>query len=179
MTAPARPGDRWEQERRRVSHQILFWARVSFALVGTMPWWLPLSRALLPLGILGEAMELPFMLMCHRLPERTIEIAGVAMPLCSRCSGIFSGLALGAALCWPRLTLRRARLGLLAAGLLMLADVLTQDLGVHPVWHATRLVTGTLLGWVASAALMTAIIRERGLVSAREAGEAVTPASER
>ena len=168
MTAPARPGDSWEQERRRVSHQILFWARVSFGLVGTMPWWLPLLQALLPLGLLGEALELPFVLICHRLPERTLELAGVAMPLCSRCAGIFSGLALGAALCWPRLTLPRARLALLAAGLLMLGDVLTQDLGVHPMWHATRLATGALLGWVASAALMAAIMRERGLGSVRE-----------
>ena len=51
-----------------------------------------------------------------------------------------------------------------AAGLLMLADVLMQDFGIHPVWHTTRLVTGALVGWVASAALMTAIKRERRLV---------------
>ena len=34
--------------------------------------------------------------MCHRMPERTIELAGVAMPVCSRCGGLFTGLALGA-----------------------------------------------------------------------------------
>ncbi len=161
MTAPALPGDPWERERRRVSRQILFWARMSFALVGTIPWWLPLLQAALPLGLFGDALEVPFVLICHRLPDRTIELAGVAMPLCSRCAGIFTGLAVGAALCWPRPNMRQTRFALLAAGLLMLADVLTQDLGVHPMWHSTRLATGTLLGWVASAALMTAIIRER------------------
>jgi uncharacterized membrane protein len=147
-------------ERAQARRRILFWARFSFILVGAMPWWLPMLQALLPLGLVGTSLELPFMFLCHQLPERTIVIMGEAMPLCSRCAGIFTGLALGAITCWPRLTIQRARILLALGGLLMLADVVTQDLGMHPVWHATRLVTGGILGWLGCAALMTAIIKE-------------------
>jgi len=102
-------------------------------------------------------------LICHRQSARTIELAGMAMPLCSRCAGIFAGLALGAALCWPRINVKQGRIGLLVAGLIMLADVIMQDLGVHPMWHSTRVATGTLLGWIASAMLMAAIVGERAI----------------
>ena len=54
------------------------------------------------------------------------------------------------------------------AGAIMLADVVTQDLGIHPPWHATRLLTGALLGWVASSALVTAIMNERRLATPRK-----------
>ncbi len=144
--------------RLAARRRVLFWARLSFILVGLAPWWLPLLQLSEPLSLLGHTIELPFMFVCHQLPERTIHVAGHAMPLCSRCAGIFSGLALGAILCWPRLTVKRARVLLALGGLLMLADVVTQDLGLHPVWHPTRLLSGGLLGWIACAALMTAII---------------------
>jgi uncharacterized membrane protein len=144
--------------RLAARRQVLFWARASFVLVGTMPWWVPLVHALVP--AIGELLAVPFMFVCHRLPERTLHVAGEAMPLCSRCAGIFTGLAAGALTCWPRLSLPRARIALAVGGVLMLADVVTQDLGVHPVWHSTRLLTGALLGYTASAALMSAIIRE-------------------
>jgi uncharacterized membrane protein len=161
MPAPAKPGDRWEQEQRKNARDLLRYARVSFFVVGTMPWWLPALRAWLPLGAFGLVLDGLFITVCHRLPERTLDIAGVAMPLCSRCGGIFTGLALGALLVWPRVHINTSRWLLAAAGALMLADVLMQDFGVHPLWHATRLGTGVLLGWIASAALMVAIMRWR------------------
>lgn len=149
-----------EPARARARGQILFWARLAFIVIGTMPWWLPALQALLPLGLVGVSLELPFMFVCHQLPERTLNVMGEAMPVCSRCAGIFTGLALGAITCWPRLTIGRARVLLALGGLLMVADVLMQDLGVHPVWHPTRLITGIIVGWLGCAALMTAIIRE-------------------
>ena len=170
-TATAEPGD-----RDRASRQLLFFARLSFFLVGTMPWWLPFAQAYVPLGPLWLLLDLPFAAVCHRLSERTIELAGVAMPLCSRCAGIFAGLALGVLLCWPRPTLKQARFALLGAGLLMVADIVTQDVGYHPMWHSTRLLTGGLLGYVAATALMSAIMRERGLLGANRSPH---PSSER
>lgn len=164
MPLPAAPTDKWERERRDLSRQILAIARGSFAVVGLMPWWLPLARAYLPIEPVGMFFDALYVVICHRLPERTITLAGIAMPLCSRCAGIFTGLALGAITLRPRLRIKHARIALVAAGLLMLADVLMQDLGIHPVWHTTRLVTGALVGWVASAALMNAIKSERRLI---------------
>jgi uncharacterized membrane protein len=159
MPVPAVPGDKWERERRQNRRDVLLYARVAFFIVGSMPWWLPLMRAYLPLGPVGIVLDGLYMMVCHRLPDRTLQLAGVAMPLCSRCAGIFTGLAMGALLVWPRLDIKRARWLLLGAGLLMLADVVTQELLWRPPWHTTRLITGIALGWIASAALMSAIIR--------------------
>jgi uncharacterized membrane protein len=154
---------REEREIRTATRQLLLFARGSFIFVGSLPFWLPLARAYLPLGPLGTILDYLFILVCHRLPERTLELAGVAMPVCSRCGGIFAGLALGMLICWPRPSLKKARWAMLGAGLVMVADVVMQDLGIHPLWHATRLVTGGLLGYIISAALIAAIMRERGV----------------
>lgn len=143
---------------------LLALVRVSFVLVGVYPWLLPYARAHLPLGPLGWLADAMFVVVCHRLPERTLLIAGVEMPICSRCAGIFAGLALGALIAWPKLSLRASRVALTVAGLLMLSDVVTQDLGVHPLWHATRLVTGAAFGHAFACALVSVIRREQGLV---------------
>ncbi len=164
MSAPPPAAAADPAKRERASRQLLFFARLSFFLVGTLPWWLPFATAYVQPKLLWVMVDLPFAAICHRLPERTIELAGVAMPLCSRCAGIFAGLSLGVLICWPRPTLKQARLALLGAGLLMVADIVIQDIGWHPMWHATRLFTGGLLGYVAATALMSAIMRERGLL---------------
>lgn len=131
--------------------------RAGFIVVGVLPWLLPFARALLPLGRAGELLDLLFLPMCHRLPERTLSLAGVVMPLCSRCAGIFAGLALGSLLQRPRVEIARWRLFVAAAGALMLLDVVTQDLGLHPVWHATRIASGLLFGYAIAAACLLAM----------------------
>jgi len=160
---PPATADGSAASRRQASRQLLLLARLSFFLVGTLPWWLPFAEAHLPLGPVWVIVDLPFAAICHRLTERTLELGGVSMPLCSRCAGIFAGLALGALICRPRIALKQARIALLGAGLLMVADIVAQDMGWHPMWHWTRLLTGALLGYVAAVALMSAIIRERNL----------------
>lgn len=138
-----------------------FWAaRLSFTFAGLLPWALPLARAALPLGPLYPLLDGVFFLICHRRPERTLVLAGTPMPLCSRCAGIALGLALGALVARPSPSLRTTRAAAAAAVLLMLTDVVTQDLGVHPVWHATRLATGFFLGYVLAIGLFAAIRRE-------------------
>ena len=135
-------------------------ARASFALGGALPWALPFARAKLPLGPLGALLDGMFLFVCHRRPERTLVLASVPMPLCSRCAGIALGLLLGAIAAWPSPSLRATRIGIAAALGLMVADVVTQDLGIHPVWHASRLGTGALLGYVVAIGLFAAIRRE-------------------
>ena len=131
--------------------------RAGFIVVGVLPWVLPFARALLPLGRAGELLDLFFLPMCHRLPERTLALASVSMPLCSRCAGIFAGLALGSLLQLPRVEIARWKILVVVAGALMLLDVVTQDLGVHPVWHATRIASGLLFGYAIAAACLLAM----------------------
>ena len=135
-------------------------ARVLFISVGVFPWILPLLRAWLPLGAVGAGLDAAFVTMCHRLPERTLVLAGVPMPLCSRCSGIFAGVALGALAVWPSLSARAWRWAITAAAGGMVLDVATQDLGLHPVWHVTRLASGLAFGYALAAACVLALRRE-------------------
>lgn len=156
---------------RRLSSPWYLWAtRASFALAGGLPWALPFARAKLsagPIWPLLDAMYLPF---CHRRPERTLAFWGEPMPLCSRCAGIALGLALGAVIAWPSPSLRVTRLLALVAVLLMLVDIVTQDLGLHPVWHASRLGTGVLAGYIFAIGLVAAIRRERSAPMSAPAG---------
>jgi uncharacterized membrane protein len=135
-------------------------ARALFVGVGVFPWMLPFLRAWLPLGAVGAGLDAAFVTMCHRMPERTMTLAGVAMPLCSRCAGIFAGVAVGAIVAAPRLSARAWRWAVTATAALMALDVATQDLGVHPVWHATRLASGALFGYAIAAACILALRRE-------------------
>ena len=131
--------------------------RAAFIVLGVVPWILPIARAKLPLGRAGDLLDLLFFPMCHRVPARTLYFSGVPMPLCSRCAGIFAGLALGAMILRPRLPLARWRVLVALASALMLVDVVTQDLGVHPLWHVTRVGTGLLFGYTIGAACLLAM----------------------
>lgn len=136
-------------------------ARVVLVIVGVLPWLVPVLRNHLPLAA-GDALDRLFWPVCHRFPERTIELAGWLMPLCSRCAGIFAGIALGAVVARPRLSLRAWRIVLLATAAIMVAEVLTQDLGLHPVFHPTRIATGVALGYAMAAAFTTSVLVRRG-----------------
>jgi uncharacterized membrane protein len=119
-------------------------ARASFGAIAAA---IALATALRATGpaALAAAVDLPFSRLCHRIPERVLTVAGVAMPLCSRCTGLWGGLSLAAAFAWPALSIRALRVALPVAALLMLAEIVTQDLGLHPVCHATRLLSGLLV----------------------------------
>ena len=132
--------------------------RALLIMAGVLPWALPFGRAHLPMGAAGEVLDQLFWPMCHRFPERTLELAGWLMPLCSRCAGIFGGIAIGAAVAWPRLSLRAWRVILIGAAAIMVAEVVTQDLGLHPVFHPTRIATGGLLGYAMAAAFTTSVL---------------------
>jgi uncharacterized membrane protein len=127
-------------------------ARAAFVAAGVIPWIVPLLRAWPPLQSIGAALDAVFVTMCHRLPERTLTLAGVAMPLCSRCAGVFAGSAVGALVLRPLLTPAAWRWAITAAAAAMVLDVATQDLGLHPVWHVTRLATGFAFGYAVAAA---------------------------
>jgi uncharacterized membrane protein len=139
----------------------LIMARGSFAAIAV---WIGLTMLLHATGpeVLFTAMDLPFRLICHRLPERVIAIAGVPMPLCSRCAGLWIGGSLSAAMAWPALSLRALRIVVPVAAVLMLAEVVTQDLGWHPVFHPTRLLSGLLISVPFGGAVGAMITRELG-----------------
>jgi uncharacterized membrane protein len=139
----------------------LFAARASFASITL---WVALTTALraADAGLWWTAFDLPFHLLCHLIPERVISIAGTPLPLCSRCTGIWIGASLSAAFAWPVLPLRTLRVVLPIALGLMGIEVLTQDLGWHPVFHPTRLLSGLLISVPLGGAIGGMITRELG-----------------
>ncbi|WP_437598481.1 DUF2085 domain-containing protein [Sorangium sp. So ce590] len=137
-------------------------ARCALALLGILPWCIALARSHLPLGELGAALDRLFVPICHRMPGRSLALEGVVMPLCSRCAGIFAGVAAGAAIARPRLAMTTWRPILIGLSALMVLDVATQDLGLRPVWHATRLATGLAFGYAVAAAFLAQLARRPG-----------------
>ena len=141
--------------------RVLLFGGAALAWVGP---WLPAH--------VRRAIDLAFAPICHQRPERTLVFAGHAMSVCSRCAGVYAGIALGALLAWPRLSSGRHRSVLGGAVLLLLLDIVTQDLGMHPVWHAARLLTGGACGYAASAWLAAETGR---LTSTSSVGSAAIP----
>jgi uncharacterized membrane protein len=93
-----------------------------------------------------------FSLVCHQIPDRSFHLAGFKFAVCSRCTGIYSGLA-AAALVFPltrslRDTKTPARLWLVLAAAPLAIDF---GLGYFSIWqntHWSRFLTGALLGSV-------------------------------
>ncbi|MFO0762089.1 MAG: DUF2085 domain-containing protein [Byssovorax sp.] len=143
-------------------------ARIAFVIGGVLPWLVPWIRAggFPRLGVILDAIFVP---LCHRLPARTLLVGGVAMPLCSRCAGLFSGVAMGALIARPAWSQKRWRRVLVATFALMLAEIAAQDLGLHPIWHASRLLTGALFGYAIGAATITALYANARAEAASEA----------
>ena len=125
--------------------------RVWVLAAGTLPWALALAR------VRHADLVLAFHTLCHQLPERTLSILGAPMLVCSRCAGVYAGVALGTISPLPARWLPHAPRLLAAAAALMLLEVAMQDLGLYAVWHAARLGTGLALGWSASAWMFRAI----------------------
>jgi uncharacterized membrane protein len=136
-------------------------ARLSFLSIAV---WIALTTLLDATGpaVLHAALDLPFHLICHRIPERILSIGGADMPLCSRCAGIWLGMSIAAAIAWPRLQVRTMRVVFPVTMAIMLAEVVTQDLGWHPVFHPTRLLTGLLVSVPFGGAIGGLITRELG-----------------
>lgn len=142
-------------------------ARVVLVVVGILPWLVPLLRLVVPASV-GDVLDLLFTPVCHRLPARSLAYAGAIMPLCSRCAGIFAGFVTGGLLPYPRWSMKHVKIASIVAAAIMVADVVTQDLKLHPVWHPGRVATGVLLGHVMALGLLSAI-RDR-LGERREVG---------
>lgn len=119
---------------------------------------LPPVLHVLRLHELARDLDYPWSLTCHRIPDRTLSVLGSPMPMCSRCMGIDVGFGAGLAIGAPYRGPKVLWAWLAIAAVLMLIEVQTQESGLHPIWHATRALTGALLAYPVGAAL-TAIAK--------------------
>lgn len=98
---------------------------------------------------------------CHQRPERSFSIAGVQMPVCARCTGLYVGGAIGLLLGWslrrqwPAATTR----AILVAGLTPIAvTVALEWAGLIETSNLVRSMTGLPAGWIAGL-VVTGLLR--------------------
>jgi uncharacterized membrane protein len=93
--------------------------------------------------------------LCHQEAARSLSLDGHQMMICSRCAGIYLGVAVGV---WSpfRISLGHFCVLLMIALAVMGAHVVLQNiwLGIH---HPVRLTTGLILGSLLGALLSVAI----------------------
>jgi uncharacterized membrane protein len=122
-------------------------AGVALALVVLMLGW-PLLAA----TPFGDALSPCFSETCHQNPERSLHVAGIQMPVCSRCFGIALGLGAAALLLALHPAIVRSAphsFAIIAAAMIMLM-IIDGILGVAAVipdsWNLWRIATGALGG---------------------------------
>jgi uncharacterized membrane protein len=98
-----------------------------------------------------------FATLCHQRPERSLSHEGVHMVVCSRCGGLYFGMALAALTLIPKRWLDHARWVIGLCVVPALIDVITQDIGLHAPWTPSRLVTGFVMGWVGTGLALRAL----------------------
>ncbi|HEY6045651.1 MAG TPA: DUF2085 domain-containing protein [Pyrinomonadaceae bacterium] len=103
-----------------------------------------------------------FSYLCHQIPERSFHLAGRQFAVCSRCSGLYAGFAF-ATLAYPLFKSLKRTDTPPVIWLLLAAAPLGIDfaLGYFSIWqnnHASRFMTGALLGGVAAVFIIPGVI---------------------
>lgn len=102
-------------------------------------------------------------LICHQRPERSFHLAGVQMPVCARCFGLYAAGAAGLLVAWTlRGTWTRDHVrGLLAVSAIPIAvSVALEWAGAITTTNLFRTMTGWPLGFAAGI-VAVAVLRER------------------
>jgi len=90
-----------------------------------------------------------------------MHLFGFAMPMCSRCTGLDVGFGLGLAVARPYRGPKLMWSWVAVALALLLAEMVTQQRGLHPIWHVTRLATGALLAYPIGVAFAAVVLGSR------------------
>jgi len=117
-------------------------------LVVTAP--MALSRGRLP-GLTLAAYQAGA-LVCHQRPDRSVRLAGVQMPVCARCFGLYAAGAAGVAFAWfkrRRLSSATARLALAVGAAPIVLTVALEWTGAIATTNVSRMLTGLPLGFAA------------------------------
>jgi uncharacterized membrane protein len=91
--------------------------------------------------------RLLFRMMCHGMPARCLVVWSVPMPICARCTAIYSGLFAGVVLfLLVRVRIGVAKIFLLAASAAMAVDGFTQLAALRTSTNPLRVATGLAVG---------------------------------
>ncbi len=126
--------------------------RVLLVFGGVAPFVPALTEGVFGLEPIGRALDAWFAFQCHRDEARSLAVSAV----CTRCLGIYVGLGLGALVLRPALRPARHLAWILGAAGVLVADVLTEALGLRPAWAPLRFATGFALAYPAGLSMVRA-----------------------
>lgn len=111
----------------------------------------------------GASMKwrLLFRMLCHGIPSRCLEVFGVPMPICARCTAIYLGL-FGALLVFrfvPVISERAMRIAMFVAVTPLAIDGLTQLVQLRESTNPLRMATGLAAGLAFGMWALTAVER--------------------
>lgn len=157
------PPDEYIPQQTNLRRPLLMWAIlvIGSALIVGLIVAAPLAHASQH-GFLAGTLYQAFSYACHQQPERSFFIAGYPFAVCARCTGLYIGFALAAVL-YPLLTSLRRTNPPERKWLFLAVGPLTIDfgLGFLGIWrntHASRFLTGALLGAVVVFYVMPALV---------------------
>lgn len=106
----------------------------------------------------SRSWRLLFRPLCHGIESRCLELWGVPMPICARCTALYVAFAIGliAFVILPRIEARLLRIAVWAAATPLAVDGITQALRLRESTNGLRIATGSIAGfafglWVLSA----------------------------
>jgi uncharacterized membrane protein len=103
-------------------------------------------------------------IVCHQLPERSFHIAGVQLPVCARCTGLYAGGLIGAIVWLARarrpLAHATARRALVLASIPTLVSVVSALAGWWDPANALRAVLALPLGVIVGVLVTAVAVRD-------------------
>jgi uncharacterized membrane protein len=112
-------------------------------------------------------------LVCHQRPERSFHLAGVQMPVCARCFGLYAAGVAGLVLAWTRrkpLSTRATRTTLALAALPILLTVGLEWAGTIQTTNVERMLTSLPLGVTAGLVIVGLLPPSLGASATRTKG---------
>jgi uncharacterized membrane protein len=98
---------------------------------------------------------------CHQRPERSFHLAGLQLPVCARCLGLYAGAAIGSVTALGLGRIREPRTIAVIAIIPLLVSLVVEWLGVSPLSNVLRAVTGVVAGSVVAAVVLATLHYEQ------------------
>jgi uncharacterized membrane protein len=145
----------------------LAWRTYVVVLVGALLWCGAIVLAPIlavlpePFAAVGNVLYGLFSPVCHQIGERSLEVFGLPLGVCTRCTAVYVGFLAGVLL-YPLVRsvnhpAYSPRWIAALAVLPMLVDVVMGWTGLHPVSGATRLFTGAFFGLIVPFVVLPAL----------------------
>jgi uncharacterized membrane protein len=114
-----------------------------------------------PFAAVGNAMYGLFSPVCHQIEDRSLEVLGLPLAVCTRCTAVYGGFLAGVLL-YPLVRsvdhpVYPPRWMTALAVFPMLVDVVMGWTGIHPVSGATRVFTGAFFGLIVPFVVLPAL----------------------